>query len=331
MRILVADDSPVIRAAVRDLLTSQGYEVHMAEDGVEAVQKFYEDPPDLVLLDLQMPGLNGYVACRMIKEDWTVAHIPVLILTARRTAEDRYWAEKSGADGYITKDELGSELLAAIRTASASLALSELTHDPARVKLDHTDVLTKVCEMLDHKLFEMSIVNDIVTLSTRTLDLRTTMRETLFIVRRFVEFEIGGLALLHNRVLEVRPTVGVARDEVEQFRTLSAGHLEQLSGQRVAPDDLTLWLEEDGEGRLDPEQIGQGLNSFFAMALRSRGDVTGVLCIAARRPGVYTPAVVRTTRMVESPISMVIDSATHHQKQLEEEARQSLSSLYDLG
>lgn len=330
MRILVADDSPVIRAAVRDLLTAHGYDVRVAEDGVAAVQKFYEDPPDLVLLDLQMPGLNGYVACRMIKEDWTVAHIPVLILTARRSAEDRYWAEKSGADGYITKDDLGSELIAAIRTASASLALSELTHDPARAKLDQRDVLTKVCEMLDHKLFEMSTVNDIVTLSTRALDLRTTMRETLRIVRRFVEFEIGGIALLENTVLEVTPTVAVARDEIEQFRALVAGHLEQLSGRRVAPGDLTLWLDEEGEGRLDQELIGQGLNSFFAMALRSRAEVIGVLSIAARRPGVYTPAMVRTTRMVESPISMVIDSAHHHQKQLEEEARQSLSSLYDL-
>ena len=59
MRILVADDSPVIRAAVTELLSSNGYEVVQASDGIEAVQRFYEDLPDLVLLDLQMPGLSA--------------------------------------------------------------------------------------------------------------------------------------------------------------------------------------------------------------------------------------------------------------------------------
>ena len=127
MRILVADDSPVIRAAVSSLLREAGYEVALAEDGIEAIQEFYSQPPDLVLLDIKMPRMSGYVACRLIKEDWSVAHIPILILTALDSAEDRYWSEKSGADGYLTKESLGEELLSAIRTARATRALSELT------------------------------------------------------------------------------------------------------------------------------------------------------------------------------------------------------------
>ncbi|MDH3425691.1 MAG: response regulator, partial [Acidimicrobiia bacterium] len=115
MKVLVADDSPVMRTAVAKLLEPEGYEVVLAEDGVDAITRFYEEAPDLVLLDIQMPKLNGYVVCRLIKEDPASAGIPVMILTVRDSAEDRYWGVKSGADGYLTKDRLGEEVVHAVK------------------------------------------------------------------------------------------------------------------------------------------------------------------------------------------------------------------------
>lgn len=326
MRILVADDSPVIRAAVTELLTSNGFEVVQAVDGIEAVQRFYSDLPDLVLLDLQMPGLNGYVACRLIKEDWKVAHIPVIILTAHQTAEDRYWAHKSGADAYITKDHLGEDLLAAIRSARASRALTELTGGEERQPLDEVGVMSRVCEMLDRQLFEASIVNDIVTLATRTLDLRSTVQQVLQIVRRFVEYDIAGLALREDKTLGIRAAGPVSRDDINQFRGLVAGHLEQATSTPIDASSLTVWLDEDAV--VDAEADTGGLPSFWTLALRSRSEVIGILALGSAKSGLYTPQIVRTLRMVEFPMSMVVESAYHHQKMLEQEARMSLSSLY---
>lgn len=326
MRILVADDSPVIRAAVTELLTSNGFEVVPAVDGIDAVQRFYSDLPDLVLLDLQMPGLNGYVACRLIKEDWKVAHIPVIILTAHQSAEDRYWAHKSGADAYVTKDQLGDNLLGAIRSARASRALTELTSMDEREPLDQVGVMTRVCEMLDRQLFEASIVNDIVTLATRTLDLRSTVQQVLQIVRRFVEYDIAGLALREDKTLGIRVAKPVSRDDITQFRALVAGHLEQATSAPVDASGLTVWLDEDAV--VDPEADTGGLPSFWTLALRSRSEVLGILALGSAKSGLYTPQIVRTLRMVEFPMSMVVESAFHHQKMLEQEARMSLSALY---
>ena len=325
MRILIADDSPVIRTAVTELLVTNGYEVVQANDGIEAVQRFYEELPDLVLLDLQMPGLNGYVACRMIKEDWSVAHIPVIILTAHQSAEDRYWAHKSGADAYLTKDHLGNDLLSAIRSARASRALAELNREADATRLDQVDVLTRVCEMLDRKLFEASIMNDIVSLSTRALDLRATVSHTMQIVRRFVDFDIGGIALREDKSLGVRTTRPVSRNDVEQFRSVVVGNMEQLTSTSIDPSEINVWLDDDAT--IEPGSDMGGMPSLFAMPLRSRGEVVGVLAVASTKPGVYAPALVRTLRLVEYPISTVIDSAYHHQKLLEQEARLSLSSL----
>ncbi len=327
MKILVADDSPVIRAAVTSLLRDAGYDVVTAEDGIEAIQQFYSEAPDLVLLDIKMPRMSGYVACRLIKEDWSVAHIPVLILTALDSAEDRYWSEKSGADGYLTKESLGEELLASIRTIGATRALSELsTGDVVPQQLDQVDVLARVTELLDRKLFDATIVNDIVTMATRAMDLPTTLQESLQILRRFVDYDLAGIALTAERRLAIRMDTQLSKTEFDHFRALAAGHLEQLASISVSPEELGVWragaddfAEADSDG---------GWPSFFAMGLRSRGQVLGILAVGSRRPGVFTPQVARTLRMVEYPLAAVVESAYHHQKLLEQEARLSLSSLY---
>jgi DNA-binding response OmpR family regulator len=327
VRILVADDSPVIRAAVSSLLRDAGYEVTTAEDGIEAIQKFYSEPPDLVLLDIKMPRMSGYVACRLIKEDWSVAHIPILILTALDSAEDRYWSEKSGADGYLTKESLGEELLAAIRTARATRALSELTTGEVDAQqLDQVDVLARVTELLDRKLFDATIVNDIVTMATRAMDLPTTVQESLLILRRFVDYDLAGIALAAERRLAIRVDNDLSRPDFEHFRALAAGHLEQLASISVSPEELGVW--RSGIEEFSEVDSAGGWPSFFAMGLRSRGQVLGILAIGSRRPGVFTPQVARTLRMVEFPLAAVVDSAYHHQKLLEQEARLSLSSLY---
>ncbi len=329
MKILVADDSPVVRSAVSSLLTDAGYSVVTAENGIEAIQKFYGDPPDLVLMDISMPKMNGYVACRLIKEDWSVTHIPVLILTAHDSAEDRYWSEKSGADGYLTKEALGEELLAAIRSARASRALSELNRSEQSVQsLDQVDVLARVAELLDRKLFEMTIVNDIVTMSSRATDLRSSIGRSLEIIRRFVEYDVGGIAIVNEKVLAARCDRPLSRTDLEHFRSLVGGHLEQVGSTTVRPDELTIWRTDNQDLAAEEESL-EGWPSFFAMALRARGEVLGSLAMAARRPGLFTPQVARTLRLLEYPLATVLDSAYYHQKLLEQEARLSLSSLYD--
>lgn len=327
MKVLVADDSPVLRAAVAKLLADAGYEVITAGDGTEAIQRFYADLPDLVLLDIQMPKMNGYVVCRLVKEDWAVAHIPVLILTVRDSAEDRYWAQKSGADGYLTKEGLSDQLLPAIQSALASRALSELNRDEIpRRSLDESDVLSRVSDMLDRKLFEATIVNDITSMGTRATDLRNTLEQTLQILRRFVEYDVAGILLASERKLAYRCDRTLSGSDFGQFRTLTVGHLQQFARIDLSPEEVGVWRVE-GEEILTESAIAEGWASFFAMPLRSRGEVLGVLALGAQRPGVYDDTVVRTLRLVEYPIATVMDSALHHQKLIEQEARLSLSSL----
>jgi len=113
-RILVVDDEPQIRRVLRTTLSAQGYEVFDAKTGEEAVLTLRERRVDLVLLDMNMPGMGGLAACREIRAGFDVA---ILMLTVRSSEQDKVTALDAGADDYITKPFGIPELLARIRAA----------------------------------------------------------------------------------------------------------------------------------------------------------------------------------------------------------------------
>jgi len=113
-RILIVDDEPRIRRVMRTTLTAEGYEVDDAKTGEEALEKLREFRPDLVLLDINMPGMGGLATCRTIRADTNVA---IIMLTVRNAEADKVEALDAGADDFVTKPFSTPELLARIRAA----------------------------------------------------------------------------------------------------------------------------------------------------------------------------------------------------------------------
>ena len=113
-RILIVDDEPQIRRIMRTTLIGEGYEIDDAKSGEEALEKVREFRPDLVLLDMNMPGMGGLAACRAIRSDTSIG---VIMLTVRNSEADKVSALDAGADDYITKPFNTPELLARIRAA----------------------------------------------------------------------------------------------------------------------------------------------------------------------------------------------------------------------
>jgi diguanylate cyclase (GGDEF)-like protein len=114
-RILIADDEPNVRQLLELVLRGQGYEVTLATNGAQLVRMAQERVPDLVLVDLMMPQLDGYEAIRQLRNDTRTAHLPMLILTAKSALDDVVIGFETGADDYITKPFNIPELLARIK------------------------------------------------------------------------------------------------------------------------------------------------------------------------------------------------------------------------
>jgi two-component system KDP operon response regulator KdpE len=111
-RILVVDDEPQIRRVMKTALASNGYEAYEARTGEEALESLRANHPDLILLDMNMPGMGGMSTCREIR---AVCEIPIIILSVRDSEQDKIAALDAGADDYMTKPFSVNELLARIR------------------------------------------------------------------------------------------------------------------------------------------------------------------------------------------------------------------------
>jgi len=112
--ILVVDDEPQIRRVMRTTLASHGYTIAEAQNGEEAIEKLPRVLPDLILLDINMPGIGGLEACREIRGH---SDVPIIMLTVRNTEKDKVRALDAGADDYVVKPFGIEELLARIRAA----------------------------------------------------------------------------------------------------------------------------------------------------------------------------------------------------------------------
>jgi two-component system, OmpR family, response regulator MprA len=124
MKVLVVDDEPAVRDALRRALTLEGYEVDLAEDGIEGVTAAATRGPDAIVLDILMPGLDGLEVCRRIRESGD--RTPILMLTARDEVQDRVAGLDAGADDYLAKpfalEELHARLRALVRRSTGSEA-----------------------------------------------------------------------------------------------------------------------------------------------------------------------------------------------------------------
>jgi len=114
-KILVVDDEPDIVEMLKMRLEASGYEVLVATDGNTAYDKARSDAPDLIILDLMLPGMDGYQVCRLLKFDQRYKLIPIIMLTAKGQKEDKEWGDKVGADLYMTKPFEAKELLDKIK------------------------------------------------------------------------------------------------------------------------------------------------------------------------------------------------------------------------
>ena len=110
-RILIVDDSPTERYYLTDILVKQGYSVSTAENGEEAMAKIRADKPELILMDVVMPGANGFQVTRSIARDPDMQDIPVIICSSKDQETDRIWGMRQGARGYLVKPVNPAELL----------------------------------------------------------------------------------------------------------------------------------------------------------------------------------------------------------------------------
>lgn len=178
-KIFVIDDDPAILELVTSNLELQGYQVESADNAIDGLALIQQNPPNLVILDLMMPNLDGFTACQRLRQNEKTKDIPVLMLTALSRTEDKVTGFDSGADDYLTKPFELKELCARIRACqrrvsaavNSEICIGDLKLDTAGHKMYIKDIEVNLSRRefaLLYKLVEMPgkvISRDILTQS----------------------------------------------------------------------------------------------------------------------------------------------------------------------
>jgi two-component system cell cycle response regulator len=173
--ILVVDDEPDILSLNRLILEREGWQVITAGDGVDAIQKAIDRAPDLIVLDVMMPRMNGYQVCRLLKSDQQTLGIPIVICTVRSLESEKLYAYTSGADHYLTKPFDPPELVRLVRSILAARPegqprrRSDITAPRHPTSTDR--ILSDVNRLLDRRLMALTILLHVAGAMAGTLHL----------------------------------------------------------------------------------------------------------------------------------------------------------------
>jgi two-component system cell cycle response regulator len=201
-RVLLADDSPLILRLLEKELTAAGFAISCARDGLEAVEKALAEDVAMVILDVTMPRMNGYQACRLLKTETLTRHLPVVILTSRDQAADRYWGQETGADYYITKDAEPGRIVELVRRILAQPPGIPRPRPPGAAR-SSVDILARVNELLDRKLYEATVLSEIGRVARNLVHFDETFASVMALVGRVLDFAVGGIAFVEEEGADV--------------------------------------------------------------------------------------------------------------------------------
>jgi len=272
--VLIADDSPLVVRAIEQMLTGAGFEVSVAEDGLSAIEQVFQVEPQLVILDVTMPRMSGYQACRLLKTDPRTREIPVVILTTRDRAGDRFWGLQTGADYYLTKDENPTHLLDLVRRV-----LDGRPVPPRRPRGGGeagADILARVNDLLDRKLYEATILTELGR-AARVEEFDRTFRSVMTAVNRVVDYTAGSLAFVESGEVHLchalqRPAAAAA------IRAFRGRLLDALQSRGIAVERLV----ERSTGPISDAAEEADLPRFACFPVESGGRLKGLLALGGQ-------------------------------------------------
>jgi serine phosphatase RsbU (regulator of sigma subunit) len=305
-KVLIADDSPTVVKMLSFMLSSLPCDVIAATDGVEAIELSYSAHPDLILLDILMPKMNGYQVCRLLKDDPDTRHIPIIMLTAKDQQSDRFWGLATGADKYIVKDFEDSELIETLdRILQQDTPRSDHFSEGTLKEITTVDVLSHANNLLDRQLYQSTITNRINKLASSIQNLDETITSVFELLSRIITYRIGAISILGTQAIRLRLyfyiTTVASFQMFEQTKQLA---LKEFSPVSSIKNIETYILH----GEVSPE-ADEELISVCESPLIGRNGNIGTIVLGDSRKGKFSEDDREIIRISSTEVAVVIDNA----------------------
>lgn len=326
--VLIADDSPTIVTMLTYMLSALPCEVLAAHDGIEAIKLSYRAQPDLILLDILMPKMNGYQVCRLLKHDEHTRHIPVVMLTAKDQPADRFWGLATGADEYLVKDFEDSRLL-----DTMTRYLEQDTPHPAgdaatRMRdITAVDLLTHANNLLDRQLYQSTITNRINKLAGSIQHFDETILSVFELLSRILNYQIGAMYVQATQATADRLYVYSG----QPIGGAMIAHLRELALKSHGPSAVPLLDVHILHGEVD-DAHDQPLLSVCGNPLVGQNREIGSLFLGDARRDKFSDDDRELLRICSAEIAVVVDNARLYEAnaRLYADLEQELQKAHDI-
>jgi len=328
VRILIAEDSLTQATLMKMALARKGHEVLLARDGIEAMRIIWQESPDIVVSDVEMPRLKGYQVCRLLRDDPRTVGIPVVLLTSLDQRQDAFWGLKSGADKFITKGgDIGALVeeiheFAVARSEDPSWASRPRSGSVSRDE----DVMARVVHLLDRNLFDSTVAAEIQNLVNTLEDLRATVHGVLGILRGVVDFHVAAVHLGGGDSQAFFALVA---------KPVAPGFLDELRRRMLSESDAQPPLPEetevlDPDGLLDePGEHPAAPRSLLVARLATKGRPSGAIAVASAEERAYPERTAKTFEMIARQANIAIDYARLYERTKQLSITDGLTTLYN--
>jgi DNA-binding response OmpR family regulator len=282
-KILIVDDDREMVTLVKATLRMEDRTFIAASDGVEAVEKAFTEAPDLIVLDVMMPKMNGYQVCRLLKNDKSTWHIPIIMLTAKDRVRDRFYGLSIGADDFIIKpfhqQELKEKVIFLLDKAKEAEKACPID---AHVRTSESDLLSKVNTLLDRKLQEMTFLQYMIKSLVSTFDEDRILKTVLGGITTYLGYR-HVVVFMQDSFGAMREVVSTGYPEGPAKRTFDMKDTGTLSAifhskEPVVLTGRILDLGPDSSGAPSPDAVRQQ----GVIPIISREDVMGILVVESR-------------------------------------------------
>lgn len=306
--ILLVDDSPLIIDMNTECLQGAGYKIITASDGVEGAEKAFENMPDLIVSDVEMPRMNGYQMVRLLKSSEKTRYIPVVMNTTLSEARDRFWGKMAGADNYLVKGATANELLEAVKKT-----LDDVDHNMDRRDVvmrgdSGIDVVEQVNHLLDSHLFKSTIVSEVRSYSQSLTDFELTIKRILEFLGDLIDHEISILYLLGENEVFINVLSEVSERSVELAWEILEKETGKSIGKKDNPDIIILNETRVKKGGGSNGAIGSFIHhSTVGGTDRSSGSI--VVAVFTSEKNKYGAPHRETLKMIADEARLVAESS----------------------
>jgi signal transduction histidine kinase/DNA-binding response OmpR family regulator len=314
-KILVVDDSATQLIMYKMALTKAGYLVTSAKNGVEGMHLVETENPDLIVSDIIMPELNGYQFCRLVKDDPSRGHIPIILLTSLGQQQDRFWGIEAGANSFVTKSTDTAELLAEVdrliksSTKPQSIDYSEKEEDKYEVSSPESaeeSVKTKINRILERLLYESTVSNRMRELSRYAYNRSEMLAKAFELFQQIVEYHTSVITLFVKD--DVHITIDIQKPVTQEFVDTGVGTALQ---QEFNPEKVRLGMYKQIKRETLQEELiktdgSDSIQSTLIIPLQDEKEVIGSISVFTSDTFAYNKDIYKLVQLIARELLLTI-------------------------